>query len=140
MSTQEKILTFLAQHKECVLATVGEDGKPQAATVGFSETPHLELTIGTSKNSRKYQNILHNSHVAVVVGFSGDTTVQYEGTARELTGEELAERQELHFQKVPGAQYFQKNPDQIYLSVTPSWVRYTDFSQPNPIEELEQFV
>lgn len=138
MNTQEKILAFLARHKECVLATTGENGSPQAATVGFSETSHLELTIGTVKGSRKYKNMMRDPHVAVVVGFEGNTTVQYEGMAYELSGEELDARLKLLFRKNPDAQHFQKDPDQVYLSVTPTWIRYTDFSQANPVEELRQ--
>ncbi|HEY1835545.1 MAG TPA: pyridoxamine 5'-phosphate oxidase family protein [Candidatus Saccharimonadales bacterium] len=139
MTTQQKILDFMSQHTECVLVTTGEDGSPQAATVGFSETLHLELTIGTTKSSRKYQNIMRDPRVAVVVGFEGNATVQYEGTARELTGDELAERQKLHFQKIPGAQRFNGESDQTYLSISPTWVRYTNYTQPKPVEELRQF-
>jgi len=139
MSTQQKILDFMVQHDECVIATVGADGLPQAATVGFSALPNLELTIGTSKASRKYQNILRGSRVAVVVGFNGDITVQYEGIARELTGEELDARKKLHFQKIPGAQHFESEPDQVYLSIAPTWARLTDYSQAESVEELRQF-
>lgn len=140
MTTRENILAFLANHKECVMATVDENGRPQAATVGFSETPQLGLTIGTSKGSRKYQNILRDPHVAVVVGFEGNTTVQYQGTARELNGEELLIRLKLHFQKIPDAQHFQEDPDQVYLAIDPTWVRYTDYSQLDSVEELREFV
>jgi general stress protein 26 len=139
MTTQEKILDFLSLHDECVIATLGETG-PEAATVGFSETPKLELTIGTSNKSRKFQNIMQDPQVAVVVGFSGDITVQFEGTARVLGGSELAERQKLHFRKIPGVAHYKDDPDQTYLSITPSWVRYTNYGQDGePVEELRHF-
>ena len=35
MTTKQKILAFLSQNEECVLATVSESG-PEAATVGFT--------------------------------------------------------------------------------------------------------
>jgi general stress protein 26 len=139
MTTQQKVLDFLKRHEDCVMATVGDSGLPQAAVVGFSETPQLELMIGTTKASRKYRNLQQNPHVAIVVGFSGSITVQYEGTARVLSGAELADRQQLHFQKIPGVVHYKDDPDQVYFSISPTWVRYTDFTQEQPVEELRQF-
>lgn len=139
MTTQQKILAFLAQHEECVIATAGEHS-PEAATVGFSESPSLELVIGTSTSTRKYQNIMKNPQVAIVIGFNGEQTVQYEGTARQLIGEELEQRQTSHFKKLPEVEHFKNDPGQMYLLITPTWIRYTDYSQPEPVEELRQFV
>jgi general stress protein 26 len=139
MTTQQKILEFLKQHNECVIATSSEHG-PEAATVGFSETPKLELTIGTTSDSRKFRNIMREPYVAIVVGFSGNVTVQYEGIARVLGGEELVERQKLHFKKIPGVKHYKDDPHQIYLSISPTWVRFTDFSEgDNAVMELRQF-
>jgi general stress protein 26 len=138
MTTRQKILNFLKQHDDCVIATIGENG-PEAATVGFSEAPELELTIGTLNDSRKYQNIKRNPHVAVVVGFSGEVTVQYEGIVRELAGDELLERQKLHFRKIPGVEHYKDEPGQVYFSISPAWIRITDYTQDEPVEELERF-
>lgn len=136
MNTKQKILDFMAEHNECVIATAGRNGRPEAATVGFSATPELELTIGTSKGSRKYKNMTENGTIAVVVGFKGNVTVQYEGAVRELEGKELNERKAMHFEKIPGAKHFEKEPEQVYFSVHPIWTRYTDYAQADPIEEL----
>lgn len=140
MNTKQKILGFMDEHDECVIATTGKDGEPQAATVGYSSSSDLELTIGTSKGSRKYENIQSNPNVAVVVGFKGNITVQYQGVARRLEGDELNERKKVHFKKIPGAKHFERYPDQVYLSISPTWIRYTDYSQPEPVEELREFI
>ncbi len=140
ISTQQKILDFLNQHDDCVMATTNEQGQAEAAVVGYSANSQLELTVGTSKKTRKYQNILHEPHVAIVVGFNGEITVQYEGFARELGGEELRERQRLHFEKIPSVEHFKNDPDQVYFSISPTWVRYTDYTQEPATEELRQFV
>ncbi len=139
-TTQQKVIAYLGQFEECVMATVNEKGQPEAATVGFSENQNLELMIGTSRNSRKCRNIFQNPQVAVVVGFKGDITVQFEGIARELTDEELTERKKLYFKKLPELKVFERDPDQVYFSITPNWVRYTDFSQEEKVEELRDFI
>ena len=141
MNTESKILDFINEQAECVLATVNEHGSPQAATVGFSATPDLVLTIGTSNTSRKYQNILRNPHVAVVIGFEGNVTVQIEGVAHQLIGEELKNRLKVHFQKLPDVERFNEEPDQVYIAIEPRWARYTNYAQPgDQIEEVKEFV
>src|SRR6266436_4612421 len=94
------ILDFLRQHQECVLATIGQDGRPQAAVVGYSENEMAELMFGTEDFTRKFKNLKRDSRVAVVVGFEGTLSLQYEGVARQLSGVELVERQKAHFAKM----------------------------------------
>src|ERR1700757_5048617 len=82
-SLKDSILEFIADYSLCVISTVGQDAKPEAAIVGFSHTEQLELIIGTSNKSRKYANLLQNSHVAIVIGDEiGE--VQYEGKVEIL--------------------------------------------------------
>ena len=127
MTDIELILKFMHEHEDCVLSTVGPDGAPQSATVGFSENAAAELMIGTFDASRKYQNLLRDQRVSVVVGVSGSTTVQYEGLARQLTGEELTSRQRAHFDKIPQVEKYKDEPGEVYFSITPKWIRYTNF-------------
>jgi PPOX class probable F420-dependent enzyme len=137
MNDLQRILDFLRQHKECVLATVGPDGRPQAAVVGYSENDMGELMFGTVEAHRKYQNLKRDSRVAVVVGFEGFTTVQYEGVARQLAGKELAERQKAHFVKLPEVEKYKDDPGEVYFSISPTWMRLTNTSiEPWEIQEL----
>lgn len=140
MNTKDKILEFLKAHEECVIATVNAQGLPQAAVMGFSENNKLELMLATHSNTRKFKNISRHPYVAIVVGFEGTATVQYEGRVRVLEGKELQERQIAHFRKLPDAEKYKNDPE-VYMSVTPTWVRYTDYSQKEgQIEELREFV
>ncbi len=86
--TKEFIYNFIKQHKLAVVSTLSIDNKPEAALVGFAISEDLEIVFDTVKTSRKYQNLLQNSAVAVVIGWDNETTVQYEGIATELTGPE----------------------------------------------------
>ena len=51
-----------------VIATVGENGEPEAALIGFGQTDDLTLVIGMSGKSRKYKNIMGNPKLALVIG------------------------------------------------------------------------
>lgn len=140
MNVKNKILQFLNTQTDCVIASVGPDGQPQSATIGFAENDKLQLVFGTSRNSRKAQNIARDSRVAVVFGFSGGTTVQYEGEARVLESRELEDYQNVYFQKQPQTKSFKDSPEQIYLIIEPRWIRYTNYtSKPVEIEEMRQF-
>lgn len=133
----QQILDFLRGQPEMVVSTVGPDGSPQSAVVGFSENDQLELFFGTSDTFRKYHNLQRDPRVSVVVGFAGSTTVQYEGVARQLTGDELRERQKAHFVKLPMVEKYKDNPGQVYFSVTPTWARFTNyFVKPWEIHEV----
>lgn len=109
----------------CVLSTVDANGASESALVGFSVFNEVELTIGTNRNSRKFKNITQNPRVSLVIGWE-KKTVQYEGTARELTGQELQDRQKEHLVKNPGAEKYRDEPGQVYISISPTWIRFTD--------------
>jgi general stress protein 26 len=136
MSEFEMILDFMHRQNDCVLSTCGPDSSPQSAVVGFSENERGELMFGTFDASRKYQNLQRDSRVSVVIGFDGSTTVQFEGTARQLIGDELLERQKAHFKKIPEVEQYKDEPGEVYFSITPTWVRYTNYhAQPWEIHE-----
>ena len=117
----------MSKHKLAVISTVAFD-KPEAALIGFNNTPDLLLMFGTFTSFRKYNNIKNNPHVAFVIGWEDSITVQYEGLAEELKGAELGEYQELYLQKYPKAKKYIFNSEERFFKVTPTWIRYTDLS------------
>lgn len=121
--TKDEVLKFVEGQRFCVMATAGADGKPEAAFIGFSINEELEVTIGTSKQSRKYRNLAVNPRVSLVFNFDGKRTLQYEGTAQEIPGGAASERVQQHFAKVPGTEKFKDEPDQTWFVITPSWCR-----------------
>ncbi len=121
-----------------VLATVSEDGKPESAVVGFGQTKKLEIICGTSKLSRKAENILKHKYVSIVIGWDDQGTLQYEGTARVLKVSEATKYSAVYFDKNPIAKQFKDNPDEIYILITPDWLRFTELtSTPWNVTELK---
>jgi general stress protein 26 len=110
-----------------VLATVAEDGQPEAALMGVAVTPQLEIVFDTVKSSRKYPNLKKNPRVALVVGCTTEVTVQYEGVAEELAGEELAKYKKIYFGAFPDGPVRESWPGITYFVVRPTWVGYCDY-------------
>src|SRR3989344_8687333 len=131
-----KIRTLINKNKLAVLSTVTSENTSESAVVEISVRENLELIFDTLPNFRKYKNLKNNHDVSVVIGFE-PATVQYEGVAVELNGEELNEYRRIHFQKFPEAVKFKKLGIRFF-KIIPKWVRYTDVSrQPWEVFEVE---
>jgi hypothetical protein len=64
-------------------------------------------------------------------------TVQFEGVAEELVGEDLANYKKTYFAKFPDGVEREKWPGITYFVVRPKWVRYCDYNpQSRRIEEM----
>lgn len=124
---KEKILCFIKSQHLAVLSTISLSGFPEAAVVGISEMDDFSLIFGTFNTYRKYKNLKNNSKVAVVMGWS-DVTVQYEGVAEEIFGNEKESAKRIHLKKIPTSVKFADLPQQCYFKIKPLWIRYTDYS------------
>ena len=133
--TKQLIHNFLKNHRICVLATIGGSA-PQAAVIEFGEAPDLEIIFDTFTTSRKYKNLMKNSRIASVVGWDKNITVQYEGDAHELKGQELEKCKAIYFAKNPRAQAWENKKDNVYFKVVPTWARYSDLNK-EPWEVIE---
>ena len=127
MDTTE-VLKFLEGEKLAVLATAGDDGRPEAALMGFAVTPELEIVFDTVRSFRKYPNLKKNPRVAWVIGCSSEISVQYEGIARELEGAELEKYEAFYSKKYPDGTRRERWPELTFFLVRPTWVRYGDYN------------
>jgi pyridoxine/pyridoxamine 5'-phosphate oxidase len=135
--TKAGLRDFIAQRSLAVLATTSPTGLPQSALVGIAVTNELEIIFDTVASSRKYRNLIHNSAAALVIGWTGEATVQYEGVVTRPVGEELERYKEVYFAKLPDCVSHQSWPDIAYFAVRPKWIRYSDYDQqPAIIEEF----
>jgi general stress protein 26 len=133
---KEKINTILVENHYGVIATNAGEGSPQSAIVAVSSTPELEVVFGSFAANRKNQNILKNPNVSVVIGWDKIITVQLEGTARLIEGEQRIILEDAHCKKNVGSTKFRKDPRQQYYKITPNWIRYSNYSI-NPQEVWE---
>lgn len=128
-SNFQTVLEFIRSRPFGVLATINQTGSPEAATLSISQTEHLELIFQTPNTTRKYVNLRHNPHVAVVFGWDPNDfiTVQYEGMAREITDPKERERlAAIHVAKNPASKPYANIPENKFFIITPTQIRYND--------------
>ena len=127
---------FIKKQWLAVLTTVNEKLQPEAALIGIAVTPELEIVFDTSNTSRKYQNIIQNPAVALVIGWDNEITLQYEGIATELKIDDVFYR-EIYFDTFKeGRQRAESMHGIVHFKITPNWARYCDYNDPMIIKEL----
>ncbi len=131
---------FMSQHRYGVVSSVSASGDPQSALVGIAVSAELDIVFDTLGTSRKYSNLTRNPRCSMVVGWSGEQTLQYEGLAEQPAGAALERYQELYFTRWPECRTHLSWPDIAYFVLRPRWIRYSDYDHAPPlIEEMEHF-
>lgn len=129
MDKKQIILDFIKRQKLAVISTVGTVSKPESAVLEFGETDELELVFDTFTSSRKYKNLQTNKNVSFVIGWDEDITVQYEGVAEEVKGDEAKKYKEAYWIKNPKARRWESREGITYFKVMPNWIRYSDLNK-----------
>ena len=130
MTSRADLQSFINACRYGVVATNSAAGAPQSAVVGLAATLALELVFDTTATTRKIVNLRRDSNISVVIGWSDDGTVQYEGAADEPTGEELVRIQRIYFEAFPDGRERLKWPGITYVRIKPSWIRFTSYTRP----------
>lgn len=108
---QEQICAIIDDVNDMTIATIREDGFPQATTVSYVNDG-LTIYFGTSEDAQKAKNIVRNDKVSLTINRDYDNWGEIEGlsigaTAERVTDDaEQARVSELMFKKFPEiAQY-----------------------------------
>ena len=132
--TRGDLIAFLRSHKLCVQSSVHADGRPQAAVVGYAVSDDLELVFDTVTSSRKYGNLVADPRCAIVV-WTEEITVQLEGLADVLAGDDLDRLRACYFVAYPdGRERLRDWPTLTYVRIRPTWARYSDFASGTIVE------
>lgn len=89
------IYAFINRQRYGVVSSTASSGTPQSALVGIASTSRLEVIFDTVKSSRKYPNLIQRPACSLVIGWSGEQTLQLEGIAEEPQGAALRELQDV---------------------------------------------
>lgn len=134
--TRDELRSFLRAQKLMVLSSLGPDGAPQAAVVGYAVSDALELVFDTLTSTRKYRNLRADPRVALVV-FSDERTAQLEGTVDFPEGEELERLRNVYFGPYPDGRERLAWPGITHGRVRLAWARLSDYTaEPPRIVEL----
>ena len=139
---EEKVLELLKSKtpKLCTLATSNSQGKPESALMAYAILSELNLTLVlcTRTNTRKWENLKTNPQLSLVFG-SGfrEATVQYEGVAKLVDNpESLKTYGDVYFPQNPETLQFKGLPELGFIVITPTWIRFVNYSlNPPNIEE-----
>lgn len=130
---KDKINQYLANHYYLNLATVSLQGSPMAHTMAYASKDSV-VYLATNKNTRKVQNIMHDSRVAYTVDEDDPDwfdmqALQVEGRASIIADEkELREIGEIMAAKFPIAADMPPDPDTIMIKIEPEVIYYLDYS------------
>lgn len=126
-----RLIEAVGRQGDCVLATVGEDGAPEAAYLSAAITNDAEILVDCHPDARKVANLRHDSRVALVVGGPANWTVQCDGVADEPRGADL-----VRCESVFGARFPEfAHPTArglLLVRIRPLWVRVSDFTGLTP--------
>jgi PPOX class probable F420-dependent enzyme len=121
------LIEFVRARGLGVVATCGPDGSPQAALVGLAATGRGELVFDCSRRSRKYVNVKRDPRVAVVVGWDDEVTVQIEGVADVLCGDDRERCLAAYVEQYPDGRQRAASDHIAQIRVRPRWLRYSDY-------------
>ena len=124
----EDVLNFVRAQRLAVVATVSEDGSPEAALMGIVTMPDARIIFDTVKRSRKYSNLRKEKRIAIVVGWNDEITAQLEGVADEPADSDLDRCKDAYFTFYPEGRVREAWPDIAYIGVRLSWIRYCDYN------------
>jgi len=93
--TERCILALLEAHNILTLATIREDGYPQATTVGYVNEG-LTIYIGTFPQAQKVTNIRHCPKVSLTIDRDYKDWSQIQGLSMGGTAEILTNPEEIH--------------------------------------------
>lgn len=135
-TTYKEPYDFLSQHKLAVLSTTADKGVWGAA-IYYVIDDTLTFYFFTKTESKKYQHILKDPHVAITVADDeAQTTVQAAGRAEELSiGEELNEAYRKLAQIHPPGEISWKPPvsklnddgQTVVLKLQPTILQFAEF-------------
>jgi hypothetical protein len=131
------LLEFLRRQRYGVIASIAADGSPQSALVGIATTGRLEIVFDTLDTTRKYANLIARPRCSLVIGWTGEQTMQIDGDAKVPEGEELERYRALYFETWPDGRERLSWPGIAHVVVTPRWIRFSDFAQQPPLIEEE---
>jgi general stress protein 26 len=130
------ILDLLRQHSVLTLATVREDGWPQATTVGYVHDG-LTLYVGCAAHSQKVRNIERCNKISLTVGHEQDHWSRIRALSMGATAEvvtdpvDIARATELILAKFPQVKCMpMPGPDSFaFLKIVPKVISILDYSK-----------
>jgi nitroimidazol reductase NimA-like FMN-containing flavoprotein (pyridoxamine 5'-phosphate oxidase superfamily) len=122
----KSVLDPLFQVQKFAVLCTFFNGQPYSNLVAFASTNNLkQILFTTNRNTRKYNNILGNTQVAILIDnrknepsdFSNAFAVTAIGVAQEITGDEQKLLSKIYLAKHPSLMGFLSNPGSVLVGI-----------------------
>jgi pyridoxine/pyridoxamine 5'-phosphate oxidase len=130
---QAHVVTYLNEQSMAAVATVSQEGRPEAATIYFEVDDELNFYFLIRSDSRKYKNLQHNPMAALVVSSEHPLqTVQVEGEVASVVDKD-ALASLLHHLKIKAKNKYWAPPftklegNLKLMKLSPDWLRVGEF-------------
>lgn len=119
----------------CVLATTAPDGAPEAALVGVAALDDGTLIVNAPSSARKVAHLRSEPRAALVIGAGAVRSLQVEGRALLLEGDDRATLGAAYDAQFPGSRSL--TDGFIVIAIRPEWMRDYDVArEPRAIETI----
>lgn len=133
-----ELVDYVRMQRDGVVSTIGPDGAPQAAYLSIAATDRGELVFDAKPDSRKVANIRRDARIAVVIGGRDGTTLQCEGLADVLDGDDLIRCSAAYVDAFPEFAASVRSGVVVVVRVRLGWARFGDFRRAAPdVREVE---
>jgi len=132
MIDKNRVLEFIKKQSLCVLSTVTPDNKSESAVMAYSVMDDLTLIMNTEPTTRKFENIVNNPNVSIIVGGLENPSLQIEAMATIAQGGREEELKGFALQQHPELKDYLSETGR-FVEIKPYWVRWSNFDQ-NPVE------
>ena len=129
------VAAFARAERLVVVSTASADGTPEAALVDIAADDEGAFFFTAHNIARKLGNLRANPRAAMVIGTTGDVSLQLEGPAHVAEGEEKAYLVEAFMAHYPTSVAGREDFEMVVIR--PTWVRHYDAStRPPTIAEV----
>nr|MBS1902059.1 pyridoxamine 5'-phosphate oxidase family protein [Actinomycetota bacterium] len=116
-----------------VLATTAPDGAPEAALVGVAVLDDGTLIVNAPSSARKVAHLRRESRAALVIGAGPVRSLQVEGRAQLLEGDDRSALGAAYDAQFPGSRSLAEGF--VVIAIRPEWMRDYDIDRdPRAIE------
>ena len=137
-TTESRIQQFLAAHTTLTLATLAEDGRPQAAALFYAEMDDFSLVFTSEQKVRHSKNLARDARTAATIQADAQEWqaiqgLQIEGRCVKLKGDAVEAARNAYTTKFP----FLKTNKLLsvalhfgtFYQLRPDWIRLIDNAQ-----------
>jgi general stress protein 26 len=128
-----EVVRFVRAHGDGVLSTLSPDGSPRAAYLTLAATDDGELVLDARATSRTVTNVRGDARVAVVVGGPDGVTLQTQGLAVVVQGDERRRCADVYRTAFPRFAASLADPSIVVVRVRPTWARLGDYRTATPV-------